>query len=214
MSLRNEEIIRLKLELGFNVTNLGAEPYITYAAVFDKAVQPYLVDVGTTSSTPVVAAVSGAVVSLTIATNPLSLSPTQALSFVVGSNIVVDVGPFLETSTILTVTALVIGVQLTLAHAAPYPVLLQGSEQIVRDLFARLDAIKSEMINVAPKTAGMQQVDEIQFFGNVRGRGKTQDKFASLMWQRDEARRDLAGALGIPYLRDVRRGAGGGLAVY
>ena len=215
MALRNEEILRLKYELGFNITGIGAEVYITYTAIFDRAIQPYLIDVGTTSSTAVTAAPGGASTTITLAANPVSSSATQALSFVVGSNVVVDVGPAGETAVIAAINSLAITLTLVQAHSSTYPVLLNGAEQTVRDLFTRLDAIRTEMLNVAPKTAGMQQVDELQFTPNIKGRSKTMDKFGALLWQRDEARRDLAGALGVPYMRDVRnRGSGGGMSVY
>ena len=215
MALRNEEILRLKYELGFNITGIGAEVYITYTAIFDRAIQPYLIDVGTTSSTAVTAAPGGASTTITLAANPVSSSATQALSFVVGSNVVVDVGPAGETAVIAAINSLAITLTLVQAHSSTYPVLINGAEQTVRDLFTRLDAIRTEMLNVAPKTAGMQQVDELQFTPSTKGRSKTMDKFGALLWQRDEARRDLAGALGVPYMRDVRnRGSGGGMSVY
>lgn len=208
MALRNEEILRLKYELGYNVTGIGAEVYITYTAVFDRAIQPYLIDVATTSSTAVTAVTGGASTTIVLAANPASTTSTQSLSFVVGSNVVVDVGVSQETSVIAALSGLSATLTLSLAHSGTYPVLLQGAEQTIRDIFTRLDTIKSEMTYVAPKTAGVEQVDEIRLFPRTKKRGDTMDKFASLMWQRDEARRDLAGALGIPYLRDVRSGNG------
>ena len=215
IALRNEEVLRLKFELGYNVTGIGAEVYVMdgYIAVFDRAVQPYLIDVGTTSSTTVAA--GAGVTAITVAGNPASSSSTQALSFVTGSNVVIDVGAAQETSVVQSMSGLVMTLNLVNAHTAPYPVLLQGAEQTIRDIFARLDAIKSEMLNVAPKTAGIAQVDEIKIHGAQRGRFSMRNKFDDLLYQRDEARRDLAGALGVPYLRDVRsRGGGGAVELY
>lgn len=214
MALRNEEIIRLKYELGMNVTGVGAEVYIGYVAVFDRAVQPYLIDVSTTSSTAVVAAAAGANVAITVASNPVSTTSTQALSFVPGSMLVVDVGPNTETTIVQQIAGLVLTVQLFNAHSGTYPVVLQGAEQIIRDIFTRLDVIKSEMLNVAPKTAGIGKVDEVEMFSKKSGRDRTQDKFGALLWQRDEARRDLAGALGIPYLKDARKASGCRMELY
>jgi hypothetical protein len=214
MALRNEEILRIKYELSYNVTGIGAEPYITYSAIFDKAVQPYLIDISTTSSTAVIAATSGASVALTVASNPASISATQAVSFVAGSAVIVDVGPNQETSIIQSVSGLNFTMLLFLAHSGTYPVLLNGAEQTIRDILTRLDAIKSEMLNVAPKTAGMEQVDEVRMFSRRKGSVNVQDKFASLLFQRDTARRDLAGALGVPYLQDVRKNSGTRIEAY
>lgn len=214
MALRNEEIVRLKYELGMNVTGVGAEVYIGYVAIFDRAVQPYLIDVGTTSNTAVTASPTGASVPITVLVNPVSTTSTQALSFVPGSQVVVDVGPNQETTIVQSVAALALTVQLFNAHTGTYPVILQGAEQIIRDIFTRLDVIKSELTNVAPKTAGISKVDEAEFVPRKAGREKSFDKFGSLMWQRDEARRDLAGALGIPYLKDVRKASGGRMELY
>jgi hypothetical protein len=220
MALRNEDILRLKFELGYNVTGIGAEVYVQdgYIAVFDRAVQPYLIDVGTTSVSPVTSNLVPTITAITLAANPASITATQSLSFVPGSNVVIDLGPLQETSVILSLTGLVATLQLSLAHGtsgAQYPVVLFGAEQFIRDVFARLDAIKSEMLNVAPKTAGIAQVDEIKVYGATRGRTGQRNKIDDLLYQRDEARRDLASLVGVPYLRDVRRRGGGGtLEIY
>ena len=210
MALRNEEVIRLKYELGYNITGVGAEVYITYVAVFDKAVQPYLIDVSTTSSTQVSANAAGAPVIITVASNPVSTSSTQTTAFAVGSNVVIDVGAYQETSTITYINGLQFSVFLYNAHNGTYPVVLQGAEQIVRDLFSRLDNIKAEMLNTAPRVAGVAQVDEMQFHAAERGRRKIRNRIDDLVYQREIARLDLAGALGIPYLRPMLNGTGRG----
>ncbi len=214
MALRNEEIIRLKYELGYNVTGVGADVYIQYSAVFDRAVQPYLIDASTTSATTIPA--GAGVANITLASNPASITSTQSLQFVVGSNVVIDVGVAKETSVIQSVSGLTITLNLVNAHSGTYPVVLQGAEQVIRDCFDRLDQIKGEMLNVAPKTAGIAAITgEIEFFSsghqNRKG-GRT--KFEDLMFQRTIARRDLAGALGIPYLLDLRSAGGANFEVY
>lgn len=214
MALRNEEITRLKFELGYNVTGVGAEPYITYQAVFDKAVQPYLIDLGSTSSTTVVAVDGGAVTTIYIAANPVSPSSTQALTFVSGSSIVVDVGPSQEDATVQYVNGLAITVNLCKAHTGTYPVLIQGAERIVRDLFLRLDTLKDQIANIAPITAGVERSDEISLYGGGVNNRRGRSKFEDLIHQRTVARRDLAAAVGVPYLTDIRRGAGAGFEVY
>lgn len=220
MALRNEEIIRLKYELGYNVTGVGADVYIQYSAVFDRAVQPYLVDVGTTSATPVVASssVSGTSTTITLAANPVSPFSTQATAIVVGSSVVVDVGPAKETAVVTAMAGLAATMTLFFAHGttSAYPVVVQGAEQIIRDCFDRLDSIKAEMLNTAPITAGLAALTgELEFFASGRSRRGGRSKFEDLLFQRTTARRDLAGALGIPYMGDMQsRGQGGGFEVY
>lgn len=223
--LRQEEIQRLKFELGYNIVQVGAEAYLLdgYAAVFDKAIEPYLVDLGSSSTTVVTAAGTPTAVAITVASNPAITGLTnQNLTFVQGSTVVVDVGPMQETGVcVLGITGLVLTMQLQLAHGTvgSYPVLLQGGEQVVRDLFTRLDVIKGELLNTSPKTAGVEQVDEIKLSAAEKGRRGRRNKFDDLLCQRDLARKDLASALGVPNLWELRgkyggSGAGGGSLSY
>ena len=190
---------------------MGADAYIQYIAVFDRAVQPYLIDVGTTASTTVVANALGAITTITVAANPVSTTSTQALSFVVGSNVIVDVGPAAESAVVTAISGLAFTMTLFNAHSGTYPVILQGAEQIIRDCFARLDQIKNEMLTVAPRTAGLAALTgELEFFSSGRNNRKGgKSKFEDLLFQRKIARMDLAGALGVPFL-DSSRPSGGG----
>lgn len=216
MALKNEEILRLKYELGYNVSGVGADVYLGYTAIFDRAVQPYLIDVGTTSTTTVAASVAGAAVAVTLAANPVSPFTTQATAFVPGTSVVVDLGPNQETSIIQSLTGLVATMTLNNAHGPTvYPVLVQGAEQIVRDIFARLDILKSEITNTAPLTAGISALTgEVEFYTTSKGRRGGRSKFDDLIFQRTIARRDLAGAIGVPYLGDIRQGASGAVELY
>lgn len=213
--LRIEEIIRCKFECGYNVTGAGAEPYVSYVAVFDRAVQPYLIDLSTTCASVVTAVSTGATVPITLAANPSTIgsvgattTTTQPFAFVQGSYISVDTGPNAETAQIQVLSGLVAYVQLFLAHGVngAYPVAVMGAEQQIRDIITRLDVIKVEMLNVAPKMAGIAQVDEIKIYASARkaSKGASMSKFDELVYQRLTARRDLCGAIGIPYLPDVR----------
>ncbi len=212
MALRNEEIMRIKYELGMNVLTVGAEFYIAYHSVFDRAIQPYLTDLETTSATAVTADEDGAAVVVTVAANPSTggVSATQTTAFVVGTNVVVGVGPSRETSIVeyVDVTGLLLTMTLFNAHTGTYRVAVEGSEQIVRDCFDRLDQIKGEMLNVAPKVAGLAALTgEVEFFSSGRNNRKGgRSKFEELLYQRITARRDLASALGVPYLPDMSGG--------
>lgn len=211
--LTTDEILRAKAECGYNTVGIGAEAYAGldgYVALFDKAIKPYLIDFSTTSSTVVSAASGGATVPITLAGNPaVTGDSTQSLAFIQGSNITVDVGPNQELSVIQNLSGLVATCQLSNAHGVngSYIVRLRGGEQFVRDIFARIDTINGQLTSSAIQTAGIQQVDEVKIYASQRGRrGSTMDRFASLIEQRTQARRDLCLLLGIPYLLDYRRG--------
>lgn len=208
--LRIEEIIRAKFETGYQVTGVGADVYIGYVAVFERAIQPYLVDLSTTSTTLVTASTSGTTVPITLLANPSTIgsvgstsTTTQPLAFTQGSFLSVDVGPNAETTQIQVLTGLVAYVQFFNAHGVngAYPVAIQGAEQTIRDIFARLDVIAQQIKAIAPLTAGVQQVDEIKIYASAKRstRASSLSKFDDLLYQRLTARLDLCGALGIPY---------------
>jgi hypothetical protein len=217
VALHAEEILRCKWELGVSVTLIGAEPYITYLAVFDKAIAPYIIDPTTTSATPVVASSPAAQTSIVVAAIPV-IAGTSTPAFGVGSTVTVDVGPPAEQAVILVLSGTTLWLTLANAHGSngAYPVTMAGGEQVVRDVLARLDAIKSELLNVAPKTAGIEQVDEVKIFPatTVGSRRGTRDKFESLIQQREQARDDLGEAIGFPNLRRMRRGGGARAEAY
>lgn len=219
MALRAEEILRCKWELGVSVTLSGAEPYITYLAVFDKAIAPYIIDPTTTSSTIVVASANptGQQVMLSLASIPV-IAGSSTPAFSVGTSVTVDVGPNSETAQIEILSGLSAWITLANAHGASgaYPVVMSGGEHVVRDILTRLDVIKNELTNIAPKTAGIEQVDEIKVYaattaGSRRG---TRDKFESLVQQREQARDDLGEAVGFPNLRRMKRGGYGRMEAY
>jgi hypothetical protein len=212
MALRWEDIQRLKYETGYNVANVGAELYVLngYAAVFDSAIAPYLQDQGSTSSTSVLATDAPANVAITLASNPavggnMVGAGAYGNVFQVGSKVVVDVGPNQETDVIIqAISGLVVTVQLTNAHNAPYPVVLQAGEFIVRRTLERLDVIDAQLRGYAPAVAGLAKADEVEFHANKKGRSGQQDPFQSLMDQRDMGRRDLCSLLGIENLWEKR----------
>jgi hypothetical protein len=223
--LRVEEILRIKRECGFNVVGNGAEAYGLggYAAVFEKAIEPYLFDLGTTSATQVSAAGGPTVTSLLLASNPPIMGLTnQTQAFVQGSLIVVDVGPCQEQYvTILALNGLMATVLLSQAHGqyGSYPVLVQGAEFAIRDILTRIDTINAQLSGVAPMTAGVEKASEVTLSAAEKGRRGKRNKFDDLNAQRDLARKDLAAALGVPNLWETRgkyggSGGGGGSLTY
>jgi hypothetical protein len=223
MALRWEDIKRLQFETGYNVGNVGAELYVLngYAAVFDAAIAPHLVDQGTTSGTAVGPFAAPTNVQITLASNPnvtgnaVSGPPpnpnTYGTVFQVGSKIVIDVGPQQERDVVIqALSGLVATVALQNAHGAAgaYPVQLQAGEFLVRDVLARLDVINAQLKGYAPVVAGLAQADEAKFYASQSGRRGQKGAFDDLMAQRDMARRDLCALLGIENLWE-RRGRHG-----
>jgi hypothetical protein len=222
MALRWEDVQRLKQESGYNIVNIGAELYVLngYAAVFDAAIAPYLVDQGSTSTTTVGPYAVPQNMPVTVLANPnvtgnaVSGPPpnpnTYGKVFQVGSKVVVDVGPAQEAPLVVLAvdaTGLILTLPITNAHGvggASYPIYLYAGEFLVRDVLARLDIINVQLKGYAPIVAGLAQADEAKFFASQRGRRGQQGVFDDLMAQRDMARRDLCALLGIENLWDRR----------
>lgn len=209
MSLLPNELDIIKQQLGVSLTRIGAEPYITYTAIFDKVVQPYLYDNYTTSSTAVASAGTQVV---TLAANPAAPNNSALLTYNVGQTCVIDVGPSQELATIQVLSGLSATFTFANTHPAGFQIYPAGAEYQVRQILARISAIETQMLTVAPITAGMSQVDDsIRIFASSKGsqRGATLDKFGSLQEQRMAARDDLAGAIGFANLWRTTMKAGG-----
>lgn len=213
-------IQKLKGQLGFNAVNVGAEAYVLngYAAMFDAAIAPYMVDQGSSSTTVVPASSTGSAVAVavTVAANPI-VSGAQVANiygnvFTQGAKVVVDVGPQQETNVVIMgISGLVLTLLLANAHGqyGSYPVLLQGGEYLARQIMARIDVIEGQLTGIAPITAGVTRADDVQLASSMMGRKGQLDKFQSLNAQRDLARKELASLLGVPNLWEMRGKFGG-----
>lgn len=200
MALLTSELQRIKYELGYHGVGIQGEPYVSYIALFEQVIQPYLqAGASTTSSTTVTAQDEPAPVTITLA---------SATGFSAGDRAVVDVDGRQEVATIQSISGANISLMLSQAHSGTYPVSVEGSEAIVRQLLTRLDALSVELGESVMGSAGVKQVDEIHFFGPKDG----VTRFTDLRQQRDYWRDELAAVLGIVNLRKVRGGQG--IALY
>lgn len=201
MALLDAELYRLKYELGFNLLNVGAEPYIGVAAIFDQVIQPYLsAGATTTSSTSVTAASSPTPVTLTLA---------SATGVAANATLVVDVDSRQERATVQSITGNDVTVMLSLAHTGTYPVTVEGGESIVRDLLRRLRTIADSLASDAISSAGVKSVDEIEFFGEA---GMTRAQH--LVSEQSRLRNELASALGLPNMWAKKSRASRRIALY
>lgn len=117
--LLHSELIEIKHELGYHLIGVQGEPYISYVAIFELVIQPYL-DGGpsTTSSTLVISPGSVSSTALTVA-DPTGITP--------GTVLVVDVDSLAETCTAQSVTGSVVQLLLSKPHQGTYPVVIQST---------------------------------------------------------------------------------------
>jgi hypothetical protein len=208
MALHTSEITRIKYELGFSVLSLGAEPYIGITQLFENVIAPYtLSGASTTSSTTVTAAADPRV------PEPVILVLASGTGFASGDRVVVDVDGRQETATAQAVSGASVSLLLALPHTGTYPVTVEGGESIIRELLRQIRAATDKLIK-ALGVAGVKKVDEVEFFSPSEMM-KILGSFGALWQARDMLRRELAGVLGIDYLRDARgRGGGAVLSVH
>ena len=194
MPLTTGELDRIRAELGANLLDIGAEPYIGVQAVFSQVIAPYLREgADTTSSTAVEENPRGAFVTLTLAS-------TEGV--VLHERLAVDVDDYLEMATVRSVRGNQVGVILKKMHVGTYPVTVDGGLQKVREC---LSGIYNTHLQIAESeaTGSIKSVDEVHFY-DTKGRSQLQ-----LLNERLEHWRDqLASALGIPRRRVGNRNGG------
>lgn len=212
MALTSSEVSRIKYELGYNVLNIGAEPYISIVAIFEQVIQPYtLAGASTNSSTAVTATESPTSVALTLA---------DATNVAAGDVVIVDVDSLQERATVQSKTGSTITLLLSRAHTGTYPVVVEGGESIIRGILQKLQAIDglsaggaAGALGTAVTAAGVKKMDETEFFGGGTGAGSGTSRFTELKKLREYWREELASVLGIIRL-NASRGGGAGVSVY
>lgn len=195
MSLLDSEIWRIKYELGYNILQNSAEPYIGVVAIFNQVIQANVsAGVATTSTTAVAASSTPTRVTITLA---------SASGFTAGCRVAIDVDDQQESATVESVSGSTIILYLSKAHGGTYPVTVEAGESIVREILRKLYKFSKSggSFDQGLETAGLKKVDEIEFFG----RDGT-SKLDSIKEYQTYWRNELASALGVINLRDVRSG--------
>ena len=200
MALLASEIQALRTELGYNALSVGAEPYISYVAIFDNVVAAYLNAGATTTSTTAVTAATSA--------TPVALTLASATGFAAFCRVVVDVDDRQEVATVQSVAgSTTISLLLSGAHSGTYPVSVEGGESLVRDVLRKIHDLTKPggALTKAASSAGVAKVDEIEFFTPGAG---TKSRIAELQSLRMYYRDELSAITGVPNLWRARSGRG------
>lgn len=199
MALLTSELRRIRYELGYNVLNAGAEPYIGVTAIFDQVIGVYTqAGAVTTSSTTVAAASTPAVVTLVVA---------SGTGITAGDRLIVDVDDRQEESTVVSVSGTSVVVHLSNAHTGTYPVTVEGGESIIREILRKLYMLSKTdgAFESAVSTTGIKKVDEVEFFGAGTG---SMSKIEELKSLRNYWRGELASVLGVLNMNAMNHGGG------
>lgn len=200
MALTTSEVTKIKAELGYNVLDAGAEPYISVVAIFEQVIQPFLLSGAITTSSTTVAAASSP--------TPVTLTLASASGVAAYNTAVVDVDSRKERATIQSISGSDITLLLSKAHTGTYPVVIEGGESLVRDILDKIDAVKEQM-STNYGAGALKKVDEIEFYGagNMTYFGTLGE---NLRFWRDQ----LAGILGVPSMWERKNSAGSRMSMY
>lgn len=203
MPLTDGELWRAKHELGFNMMEVGAEPYFEVVAIFEQVIQTYLNEEATTTSSTTVAKAEDE-----DDPEPVALTVVSATDMVVHATIVVDVDHRREVATIQSVSGSVITAMLTKAHSGTYPVSLDGGITIVREILRGLRKIAVTLGEDGVDTLGIERVDEIKF------KGGDHSTWIGLKNEQMRLRDELSSAFGLPNYWRSRGGSGQRMEAY
>lgn len=202
--LLQSELEQLKFECGYNLLTLSALPYAfdDVTQIFEQVVQPYLQGGALTySSTPVCS--NGCASSV-------SLALLSATGINVGDRLVVDQDMAQEYAHVTGIAGNAVTCLLSGSHQGTYPVATVGGESIVRGLLRQCIQIATQIGN-AYVFAGLSGADEVKYYASRPDQKSAIDELKGLQkyW-----RSELCSSLGLPNLREERRGAGQNLESY
>ena len=200
MAFSDQEIWRIKAELGYNLLESGAEAYVSIVSLFDVIVQEYIeAEVATTSSTAVTASTTP---------SPTTLTLAVATGFSAGQRCVIDVDAREEVATLQYITGTSATYLLSLTHSGTYPVVIEGPITIARQILNKIASVKEEISSSAGYGA-LKQVDEIQFY-----QSGTKTYLGNLGNNLRFWRNELSSVLSVPNLWERRGGAVTSLSAY
>lgn len=189
--LSDGELQRVRYELGHNVLELGALPYVGHRQIFAVIQENCASDAQdpTTSTTAVTAA------------GPASLTLASVTGIAQGARVVLDVDDAREVVTVRAVSGSAISVVCRKTHGGTYPVEIESALTLVRGVLSDL-TVNAEKIR--DDGGDIKQVDEVTFFGE----GGFDDSSLGRAYEKHiRLRRELASLVGI---ESNRGGRGGG----
>ena len=182
------ELQRLRYELGANVLNVGAEPYVPHQRIFDVIAANLTSD----AQDPAVSATSVA------AAGSVTLTLDSVAGLSAGTPVVLDTDDAYERVSVQRVAGSTITVRCARAHTAPFPVEIESGLTLVRAALWRL-AVLDRLILDAASGAGIKAVDEVQFFGPADGRSPLDE----LRRAQAAHRRELASLVNLDQVLDA-----------
>jgi hypothetical protein len=214
MALTDSELQRIRYELGYPNLDTAAEPYIGIAAFFSQVLQPYLLDGAATTSTSTVVEAG--------TPTPTSIVLASAAGITVGDVLVIDADARQERATLQSLSGTTATMQLSLAHGpGTYSVVVEGAEQIIRDILRELRLLSSGMNGTASALSsfrsrvGLKKVDDVEFFGGGQTLASQGiDPLTQLNQLREFWRDELASAIGIQRLNGRNNSGGSSVSVY
>jgi hypothetical protein len=200
VAFSTSELARIKAELGYNLLEVGADPWIGISQLFEQVVNEHIAaEIATTSSTAVTAQDTP---------TPVTLTLTAATGFVTGQRCVVDVDARQELATLQNLSGTSATFLLLLAHSGTYPVSVEGPIPIAKYCLHRIATVKAEMAETMGYGA-LKKVDEVEFYETGRN-----TRFGLLGNQLRYWRDELASVLGVPNRWSAKQAGSSALSVY
>lgn len=199
MALSDAELHRLRTELGDNLLEVAASPYLGLRSVW-TVIQANLEapTISTTSTTSVTAA------------GATTLTLASITGFAAKQRAVLDCDEQREVVTVRAVSGSTISVLCRKLHSGTYPVEVETGETIVRGLLQDLEIARQRVLDAAA-SAGLKQVDEVQWFGASDGRTQIDE----LVRHQRLLRGELARACGVSqFYRGSTSGSSSAIEVY
>lgn len=195
-ALTTSELLRIKVELGYNAESFGAEPYIGVAALFETVVAKYLL--GGPETTAVTEVEAGALAA------PVSIVLDDPTGIAVHDRVAIDVDDSEELATVRSVSGNAIWLLLSKAHSGSYPVAVESGVTMARRLLRRCESV-GRKIESGRGTGALAQVDDVKFFDTKGSKSQLELWADELELHRDE----LARVLGVERInRGATRAAG------
>jgi hypothetical protein len=152
-TLTDDELYRIRAELGANVLANTAEPLLgispLWAVIRDNITSS---SVSATTSATTVSAVG-----------PTTLTLASAAGYVAGQSIQIDCDAERETVTIRAVSGSDVSVVCRKTHSGTYPVEVESALTIVRGLLSDLRRLEQGDVLAAYEALGLKRVDEVEF---------------------------------------------------